>query len=112
MTIANARKKFEELKATVLEDGKVDIVEAYVLLEFIEPYARAGNKPFEQFNEILRKCTADKQITEDESQELVKAIDKMSKFLKLEAIVECVFFGGLLTVLVVLAVIFIAKSFI
>lgn len=102
MTISKARKRFEELKNIVLEDKKVDIIEAYALLDFIEPYAKFGNKAFVEFETLLRSCTADKTITDEESKQLVQAINNMSAFLKTEAIIEWIFFG-ILGVVVVLA---------
>lgn len=107
MTITKARKKFEELKTQILADGKVDITEAYVLIEFIEEYAKTGKKTFVDFKELLTKCAADHVITDEESKELINAIDGISAFLKVEQVVEYVFFS-LVGILVVAGIIYAA----
>ena len=56
MNIHTARKLFDELNAQILADGKVDIAEAHVLLDFVEDYADAGKEAFVEFRNLLLQC--------------------------------------------------------
>ena len=104
MTITRAKKKFDELRSQILADNKVDIIETYVILDFIEDYVKSGKKIFVDFNQTLLKCAEDKVITPEESELLIREIDKISNFLKTEQIIEWVFFGTVGTSLIGLLV--------
>lgn len=88
MTITTTLKKFEELKAAILKDGVVDYDEAVVLLDFIAPYARAGNKMFMNLHKSIVKAQIDGVISKDESDKIVDEIDNVSEFLKREKKIE------------------------
>ena len=108
MTIASARDMFEELKEQILKDGKVDLVETYALLDFIEDYAKAGKPEFVEFKRLLLAAAKDKVITDEESKKIIEGINNVSEFLKMEQGVEAVFFGvlGIFILSIVLHIIF------
>lgn len=109
MTIAKVQKKFENLKHMVLEDGKIDIVETYAIIDFIEPYVQAGNQKFVRFAALLKKYVEDKVMTEQESEDIIRAMNDVSKFLKVESVVEYVFFGCLGILGIVMFAMFLIK---
>ena len=88
MTITKTLKKFEELKEAILKDGKVDYAEAEVLLDFIDDYARAGNKNFIALFKTLMKAKIDGKITKEESDKIMSEINNASEFLKKEKKIE------------------------
>ena len=88
MTARKAERKFEQLRAAILADNKVDWKETEVLLDFINPYVVAKNKTFVKFSCLLKHCREDGKITPDESKQLVAGIDNIREFLRNEAKVE------------------------
>lgn len=100
MNISTARKLFKQLNAQILADGKVDITEAHVLLDFIEDYADAGKEAFIDFKKLLLQCTDDKKITDEESKLLISKMKEINAFLKFESIVEWIFVGIIVIVIV------------
>lgn len=88
MTIKKTLQKFEELKKAVLADGKVDENEVEVLLDFIAPYARAGNRNFTNLFKRLVKARMDGKVTEEESELLIQDINEVSIFLEREKKIE------------------------
>lgn len=88
MTIAKTLRKFEDLKAKVLLDEKVDETEVEVLLDFIFPYCQSSIQIFLDLRKVLIKSIEDGKITPDESEKIISAIDKVSVFLKREAKIE------------------------
>ena len=99
MNIRTARKLFDELNAQILADGKVDIAEAHVLLDFVEDYADAGKEAFVEFRNLLLQCAKDKKITDEESAMLIRKMKEISAFLKFEQIVEWIFAGIVIAVI-------------
>ena len=93
MNIKTARKKFDTLKDQILAGCRIDIAEANVLLDFIASYINLENPEFVYFKSLLLKCVNTEKITEDESKMLVEKINEMLTFLKIEQVVEWVFFG-------------------
>ena len=100
MNIRTARKLFDELNAQILADGKVDIAEAHVLLDFVEDYADAGKEAFVEFRNLLLQCAEDKKITDEESKLLISKMKEINAFLKFESIVEWIFVGIIVIVIV------------
>ena len=88
MTISTTLKKFEELKKIILADGKVDENEVEVLLDFVAPYARAGNRDFMELHRLLIVSREDGVISELESEQIIAAIENVSFFLKREQRIE------------------------
>ena len=88
MTIKKCITKFEELKAKILADGKIDYEEAEVLLDFIAPYARSGNKNFTELYKAIVSAKMDGVITHEESESIIQHINNVTKFLNLEAKIE------------------------
>lgn len=84
MKIREILKKFETLSDSVLSDGKVDWEETNELLEFMEPYVKAGNWRFAGLKELVVKCREDGRITDDESKQMAEQILKVKRFLKVE----------------------------
>ena len=101
MDATKALKKFEELKTRILADGKVDVEEAYVLLNFIEDYVDFGKKAFVDFKNTIVKCREDKHITDEESKLLAAKIEEMSEILKLESLAERQFVTGVIVIVVI-----------
>ena len=93
MNINNARTLFTKLSEQILADGKVDIVEAHILLDFVEDYASAGKKAFVEFKTLLLQCAEDKKITDEESKLLISKMKEIDAFLKFEQVVEWTFVG-------------------
>lgn len=97
MKYKNAIDGFKHMSQSILEDGKVDINEANMLREFIYPYVLQGNQKFIEFDKMIYKYMEDGQITKEESDELVKLINDISHFLKIDNfvcnIVMFLFFG-------------------
>ena len=89
MTIKKTLVKFEELKKAILADGKVDEKEVEVLLDFVAPYARAGNRDFMALHKLLITSREDGVITKEESESIIQAINNVSCFLEKERKIEC-----------------------
>lgn len=84
MKYKNALESFKHMSQSILADGKVDMNEAKMLKEFIYPYVLQGNTRFIEFNMMIDKYMEDGQITKDESDELIKLINDISLFLKID----------------------------
>ncbi len=58
------------LRESILSDGKVDVVEAQVLLRLVEPFERFGDGKMNRIATALRQMLADGEISEAESRQL------------------------------------------
>lgn len=89
--ISKVRSRFETIKNQVLEDGKVDVIEAGALLDFIEDYSSHGVYEFVVLREVLLKFIKDDKTvdaSEERMKELMVRIDGVSSFLLKEQILE------------------------
>ena len=104
MTASEAKTKLKDLKTAILADGKVDLTEIDILLEFIDEYIESDK--FNRLKELLTLSKSDAVITEDESSEIIKEIDRAIRMLTIEDISEKVVVYG---VAVLIAVMFLLK---
>ena len=104
MTASEAKTKLKGLKTVILADGKVDLIEVNILLEFIDEYIESDK--FNRLKELLTLSKSDGVITEDESSDIIKEIDRAIKMLTIEDISEKVVVYG---VAVLIAVMFLLK---
>ena len=104
MTASEAKTKLKGLKTAILADGKVDLTEVDILLEFIDEYIESDK--FNRLKELLTLSKSDGVITEDESRDIIKEIDKAIRILTIEDISEKVVVYG---VAVLIAVMFLLK---
>lgn len=104
MTASEAKTKLKGLKTAVLADGKVDLTEVDILLEFIDEYIESDK--FNRLKELLTLSKSDGVITEDESSKIIKEIDRAIRMLTIEDISEKVVVYG---VAVLIAVMFLLK---
>ena len=73
--LKHARDMVRLLRESILADGKIDEVEAQMLMRLAEPFARFGEGRIGRFVDMLRKMLSDGVITEEES-------DRISLILK------------------------------
>ena len=73
--LKHARDMVRLLRESILADGKIDEVEAQMLMRLAEPFERFGEGKVGRFVEVLRKMLSDGVITEEES-------DRISLILK------------------------------
>ena len=104
MTASEAKTKLKSLKTVILADGKVDLTEVDILLEFIDEYIESDK--FNRLKEQLTLSKSDSVITEDESRDIIKEIDRAIRMLTIEDISEKVVVYG---VAVLIAVMFLLK---
>lgn len=104
MTASEAKTKLKGLKTAILADGKVDLTEVDILLEFIDEYIESDK--FNRLKEQLTLSKSDSVITEDESRDIIKEIDRAIRMLTIEDISEKVVVYG---VAVLIAVMFLLK---
>ena len=62
------------LREGILEDGRIDLGEAELLLRIAEPYAKVGNAKVARLVEGLRKMLADGVISDEESQRIAQVL--------------------------------------
>ena len=65
--LKHARDMVRILREGILADGKIDEVEAQMLMRLAEPFERFGNGKIGRFAELLRKTLSDGVITDEES---------------------------------------------
>lgn len=88
MTISKTLEKFEVLKEAIQRDGKVDMQETEVILDFIAPYCRASNRDFTELHRHLMQAREDNVITKEESDVLFNDLDVAADFLRKELKIE------------------------
>jgi len=74
--LKQARDVVRLLREGVLADGRVDEMEAEMLLRIAEPFARMGERPA-RFVDVLRRMLADGKITEVESARICKILESI-----------------------------------
>ena len=75
--IKQARDMIRLLRESILEDGKVDEVEAELLRRIAAPFAQMGDSPVSRFAKILEVMLADGIITDVESRRLVAVLNRI-----------------------------------
>ena len=68
--LKHARDMVRLLRESILEDGKIDEVEAQMLMRLAEPFERFGDGKVSRFAEALRKMLSDGVITDEESKRI------------------------------------------
>ena len=68
--LKHARDMVRLLREGILEDGRIDEVEAQMLMRLAEPFERFGESKIGRFVEGLRKMLADGVITDEESKRI------------------------------------------
>lgn len=94
MTAREAKTKLKGLKTAILADGKVDLTEVDILLEFIDEYI--GCDKFMQLKQLLVLCKKDAKITKEESVQIAQEIDRTIRHLAVEDICEKVIIYGII----------------
>ena len=72
--LKQVRDVIRVLREDMLEDGRIDMTEAQLLLRIVEPYANAGNAKVGRLVETLRKMLADGVISDEESRRIVRVL--------------------------------------
>ena len=72
--IKQVRDVIRVLREEILEDGRIDLSEAELLLRIAEPYAKVGNAQVIRLVEGLRRMLADGVISDDESKRIVRIL--------------------------------------
>ena len=68
--LKHARDMVRLLRESILADGKIDEVEAQMLMRLAEPFERFGDGKVSRIAEALRQMLSDGVITEDESRRI------------------------------------------
>ena len=68
--LKHARDMVRLLREGILEDGRIDEVEAQMLMRLAEPFERFGDGKVSRIAEALRRMLSDGVITEDESRRI------------------------------------------
>lgn len=92
MSLIETARKFGSLKRTVQQDGRVDLVEANALLDFVSAHNRTG--AFSKLRQILSDVVRDGSVSEAESRTLTWLLDDAERYLRTkvvsEAVIACV----------------------
>ncbi len=72
--LKQVRDVIRVLREDILEDGRVDLAEAELLLRIAEPYAKAGNAKVVRLVGYLRKMLADGVISDEESRRIARVL--------------------------------------
>ena len=73
--IKQVRDVVRVLREGILEDGRIDLGEAELLLRIAEPYAKVGNAQVARLVEGLRRMLADGAIADEESRRIVRVLE-------------------------------------
>ena len=73
--IKQVRDVVRVLREGILEDGRIDLGEAELLLRIAEPYAKVGNAQVARLVEGLRRMLADGVISDEESRRIVRVLE-------------------------------------
>ena len=74
--LKHARDMVRLLREGILEDGRIDEVEAQMLLRLAEPFERLGNEKVGRIVVLLRQMLADGVITEEESRRISRILER------------------------------------
>ena len=75
--LRQARDMLRLLREGILSDGRVDEVEAQMLLRLAEPFERFGDGRVGRIVAVLRQMLSDGMITEDESQRISRILSRL-----------------------------------
>ena len=75
--LKQARDMLRLLREGILADGRVDEVEAQMLMRLAESFSRYGDGKVSRLADILRQMLSDGVISEDESRRISNALDKV-----------------------------------
>ena len=75
--LKQARDMVRILREGILSDGRVDEIEAQMLLRLAEPFERMGNEKVSRIIAVLRQMLADGVITESESQRISLILNRL-----------------------------------
>ena len=75
--LKHARDMVRLLRESILADGKIDEVEAQMLMRLAEPFARFGEGRIGRFVDMLRKMLSDGVITDEESRRLSHILERV-----------------------------------
>ena len=75
--LKQARDMLRLLREGILSDGRVDEVEAQMLLRLAEPFERFGDGRVGRIVAVLRQMLSDGVITEDESQRISRILSRL-----------------------------------
>ena len=75
--LKHARDMVRLLREGILEDGRIDEVEAQMLMRLVEPFERFGDGVIGRMADMLRQMLSDGVITEEESRQLSVALGKI-----------------------------------
>ena len=77
VALKQARDVVRLLREGILEDGRVDAIEAEMLRRIAEPFAAMGNADAIRFADMLGRMLADGVITPDESDRIVDILKRL-----------------------------------
>ena len=72
--LKQVRDVIRVLREDILEDGRIDLAEAELLLRIAEPYAKVGNAKVVRLVEGLRRMLADGAISDEESRRIAHVL--------------------------------------
>ena len=75
--LKHARDMVRLLREGILEDGRIDEVEAQMLMRLAEPFEHFGDGKIGRMAVLLRKMLADGTITEEESRRISLVLEKI-----------------------------------
>ena len=75
--IKQARDMIRMLRESILEDGRVDEIEAELLRRIAAPFAKMGDSQVSRFAKILEVMLADGKITEAESRRIITVLNRI-----------------------------------
>ena len=75
--LKHARDMARLLREGILEDGRIDEVEAQMLMRLAEPFARFGEGRIGRFVDMLRKMLSDGVITDEESRRISLVLKRL-----------------------------------
>lgn len=111
MTLKSAKNKFRTFKRDIIEHNEINWNEVEILIDFIDPYVKVNNSTFTHFTEIIYKCKKENKISSSETMTIVREIDNILEFLKVESITESILLALFVSSAIGVAAYYIAKSF-
>ena len=75
--LKHARDMVRLLREGILEDGRIDEVEAQMLMRLAEPFERFGNGKVSRMASVLRQMLSDGVITEEESRRISLVLKRL-----------------------------------
>ena len=75
--LKHARDMVRLLREGILEDGRIDEVEAQMLMRLAEPFERFGDGKIGRMVSVLRQMLSDGVITDEESRRISRILERM-----------------------------------